>query len=137
MSKMKELAALLGVEIGEEFRITNYSFIYRITGQQVESRPRGSKDWYDTDGEAIYSVLTGKSEIIKEPWKPKDGEEFFVCMRGYYVHQERWTKCAADLMAYAVGNCFRTQEEAQSHSKEVLERLEKIYDDGKPLMRMI
>ena len=39
-----------------------------------------------------------------------------------------------DLAYYAIGNCFRTGEEAEAHKEEVLARLKKIYDEGKPLM---
>ena len=133
MSKMKEVANILNVEIGEEFRATGINEDFRITDSRFE-RLTICNEWVEAPSDILYGLLTGKLEVIKIPWKPKAREKFFTCVRGYYVNQEWWTNCASDLMAYAVGNCFRTQEEAEAHCKKVLDRLQRIYDEGKPLI---
>lgn len=132
MSKMKEVAALLGVEIGEEFGATGKDNTYKITDSGVSYKARGG-EWLETFGCTLYELLIGKRKIVKKPWKPKNGEEFFVCLEKGVV-ADRWADCTADLMVYAAGNVFRTREEAEAHSKEILERLQKIYDEGKPLI---
>ena len=69
----------------------------------------------------------------KKQWKPKKGEEFFVCFYDDVITGV-WSDCTADLMTYAAGNVFRTRNEAEEHKEEILARLEKIYDEGKPLI---
>lgn len=132
MSKMKEVAALLGVEIGEEFKTTGIDNYCRITDSRFEIITVWS-EWIEAPANILYELLKEKREIIKKPWKPKNGEEFFVCLEKGVV-ADRWADCTNDLMVYAAGNVFRTREEAEANRKEVLARLKKIYDEGKPLI---
>ena len=133
MTKMKEFAALLGVEIGEEFQLADndgvYAPVYRITEREVEYFNELINKWITYD---LGINFVSDKRVTKKPWKPKKSETFFVC-KGNNVFAEKWADCTADLMTFAVGNCFRTFEEAEAHRKEVIERLKKIYDDGKPL----
>lgn len=77
--------------------------------------------------------------VIKKPWKPEKGEWYWratYCgissIRGASTRQ--WNDEMSDLAYYAVGNCFRTQEEAEKHKDEVLAKLKEVYDSGKPLI---
>lgn len=65
------------------------------------------------------AILTGRYTIVKKPWKPSRG------LRYYYVtpiktldHTVFDSSSYWDVMAYTVGNCFRTKEEI---TPEVLE----------------
>lgn len=58
-SKMKEVAKLLGVELGEEFKIKDIYNTYKFTND-------GLYDCYSNDRERmLYNLLTGKYEIEK------------------------------------------------------------------------
>lgn len=58
-SKMKQVAHLLGVEIGEEFKIKDFRDTFRFTND-------GLYDCYSNDRERmLYNLLTGKYEIEK------------------------------------------------------------------------
>ena len=133
MTKLEEIASLLGVEIGEEFQITNDVYTYRITEQAMERKIGG--EWIGIAGAALYEVLRGKKHIIKMPWKPKTGEAYW-CETYYGASEIIWGDRFFDFANYAVGNCFRTSEELKEHNREVRAQLQKIYDSGKPLIEV-
>lgn len=74
-----EIAKMLGVELGEEFKIKGrkgaiYKFI--VDGLLVS----------DDDAEKVYTathvplvgLVRGDIEIVKLPWKPKKGEKYYT-----------------------------------------------------------
>ena len=133
VSKMKEAATILGVEIWEEFKVTGIDNYYRITDSRFEAISLLSGEWVEAPASVLYELLTGNREIIRKPWKPKDGEQYW-CATYCGVLPNEWQGGMMDLAYYAVGNCFRTEEEVDTHKAEILARLEKIYEDGKPLI---
>lgn len=52
-----------------------------------------------------------------EPWKPKEGETYFVVFNCYghsfFVSEFEWDGDLLDEETYRLGNCFRTRQEAQ------------------------
>lgn len=138
MSKMKAVAALLGVEIGEEFEINDgyRGSRFRITDEKMEIKSDTDKGlrWIEVTGDSLYELLTGQRKIIKKPWKPKKGEQYWCATTYCGAPQCEWQDRMSDLAYYAIGNCFRTEEEAEAHKEETLARLKKIYDEGKPLI---
>lgn len=137
MSKMKEIAALLGVEIGEEFEINGYhGSRFRIADEKMEIKSDTDQGlrWTEVAGDSLYELLTGRRKIIKETRKPKNGEKYW-CATYFGASPCEWQGGMSDLAYYAIGNCFKTETEAEANSKEVMARLEKIYADGKPLIQ--
>lgn len=138
MSKMKEVAKILGVEIGEEFSVTKSGYTYRLTESGMETISMGGISLggkrIETSGYMLCELLAGRKTIIKKPWRPKYGEQYWCATTYCGASFCEWQDRMSDLAYYAVGNCFRTKEEAEAHEEEVLARLEKIYDDGKPLI---
>ena len=134
MSKMKEFAALLGVEIGEEFQLADndgvYAPVYRITEREVEYFNDSISRWIAYD---LGINFVSDKRVIKKPWKPKTGEAYW-CETYYGASEIIWGDRFFDFANYAVGNCFKTSKEAKAHKEEVLARLEKIYADGTPLI---
>lgn len=56
-SKMKQVAKILGVELGEEFKIKGFNGIFKLTNN-------GLYDCYSNDRERmLYNLLTGEYEI--------------------------------------------------------------------------
>ena len=125
MNYMKQIAQMLGVELGEEFKIKdpkngeilNIIFEFDNSGL-VRRAPRLEQIWMP-DSEGLHQLLIGGFEIVKKPWKPSRG------LRYYYVtpiktldHTVFDSSSYWDVMAYTVGNCFRTKEEI---TPEVLE----------------
>ena len=113
---MAEVARMLGVELGEEFKVAcngcvdddNYCFakngIYNI-----------SKNSYERPG-MLVNLLTGITTIKRKPWKPKYGEEYWhVTTFDGRIGLNVWCDVWKDINYYKLGNCYRTREEAEAN----------------------
>lgn len=121
MSKnlITEITKMLGVEVNEKFKVKGYNEItYRFDAD-------GLKENYDNPPNEIWtfanatlgSLLAGKLEIIKLPWKPKKGEDYYTfgsSIGEWEVSRQRWTCHPFDLAVLAKGWAYRTREEAES-----------------------
>ena len=132
MSKnyIAEVAKMLGVELGEEFKLDKHNDIYKFTEEGLVYCLMGNLGWR-TAPFTQNDLLTGKFEIKKLPWKPKENGYY------YYVNWRRVGKkwvikafctlftdlAGTDNLRVAVGNCFRTYEEAEAQKYEVYKRL--------------
>lgn len=137
MPTVKDLVKLFDLEIEEEFRVYNNKTqrlsadVYKFSNHNLL--------WFE-DGAWSSSVInildffTGRYTIIKEPWKPKHLEEYYYVCADDSIGCSEWKDDFVDLAFYAAGNCFKTQEDAEEHIMEIKERLQKIYDSGKPLI---
>lgn len=92
MSKnlIPEIAKMLGVDLGEEFKIKGYDGLtYKLTDNGLElTAVDGQKTkWFDNG--ALNSLLKGKMEIVKLPWKPGFEDEFYTFTLVY----GKWKVC--------------------------------------------
>ena len=123
---MKEVAQVLGVELGEEFRITGIrpTVLFKISERGLVSHRLGSDDW-GTESLMLVRLLTGDfAEIIKLPWKPQIREKYYVPRiairpddRYYWYH---WQNSDADVKRYDMGIVCKTKEEAVALTKKML-----------------
>ena len=113
-----EIARMLGVEIGEEFKIKGregaiYKFI--VDGLLVS----------DDDAEKVYTathvplvgLVRGNIEIVKLPWKPKKGECYFtfVIMGDKWgVGSLHWDGFPNEYALLDKGWVYRSQAEAEA-----------------------
>lgn len=113
-----EIAKMLGVELGEEFKIKGYDGLtYKLTDNGLElTTVDGQKTkWFDYG--ALNSLLKGKMEIVKLPWKPKKGETYytFELLGGkWIVHLLWWAGSPNGYALLEKGWVYRTQEEAEA-----------------------
>lgn len=123
MSKnlIPEICKLLGVKPGEEFKIKGYDGLtYKLTDNGLElTAVDGQKTkWFDHG--ALSSLLKGKMEIVKLPWKPKEEEIFYSFydaeMNGILrVANFVWGDNVISHRAlYKAGWVYRTREEAEA-----------------------
>lgn len=109
-----EITRMLGVEIGEEFKIKG------ATG--VDS----TIFWFDLDGlhaetcemadVTLWQLVLGNETIVKLPWKPKKGDAYytFEVFRGKWVVRSLWwTGAPCNYALLDKGWVFRTKEEAE------------------------
>ena len=111
-----EIAKMLGVELGEEFKIKGREgAIYRFDAD-------GLKVIYSYQKRLTFanmmlsSLLAGKVEIVKLPWKPKKGDGYytFEIFRGKWVVRSLWwTGAPCNYALLDKGWVFRTKEEAE------------------------
>ncbi len=130
-SVMKEVASLLGVELGEQFKIkTNggiqkHEYVFRTRGFYFVDEGMG-KECAANDQLAM--LLTGEAEIVKRPWRPKKGETYrywanYINVADYGKWRAEclvWRGSAADVSRLAMGNCFPTEEELLANKDEVI-----------------
>ena len=115
-----EIARMLGVEIGEEFKIKGYGELNcTITDDKGLMAAEDSSETGWIPANALFAVLlNGKAEIVKLPWKPKEGEEYYtfiyVCYHKWCVWQQRWSNHPFDLALLEKGWVYRSREEAEA-----------------------
>ena len=114
-----EIAKLLGVEVGEEFKVKGddeQTYRFDADGLKVIYSCLRKKRGAFANA-MLGSLLAGEEEIVKLPWKPKKGDAYytFEVFRGKWVVRSLWWTGAP--CTYALldkGWVFRTKEEAQA-----------------------
>lgn len=139
MNYMNQIAQMLGVELDEEFYLEDitdgcyvtYDEVCYVTCDEVKTvfklsnsgmlrkDKRMVSGWINSTYPHLLGLLIGRYTIVKNPWKPSHG------LRYYYVGLDKTlgytifdSECYWDVLAYTLGNCFRTKEEI---TPEVLE----------------
>lgn len=109
-----EIAKMLGVEFGEEFKIAfNDEDIYRFSEHNLEYYSKNFGGWINTEGTTLQHLICGECEIVKLPWKPKVGDYYWTFVtQGFVLVRARWTNDAVDFAKLKAGVIFRTEEEA-------------------------
>ena len=120
MSKnlIPEIAQMLGVKLGEEFKIdTSGDDIFQITESGVWMRKSIDKEeWLEKPFEFVM-LCNGDAEIIKLPWKPKKGETYytFELLSGkWVVHLLWWAGSPNGYALLEKGWIYRSQAEAEA-----------------------
>ena len=72
MNYMKQVAEMLGVEMGERFKIKGHTnnAEYYISEQGLMR-----EGFIEPFQKPLTTLLTGEAEIVKKPWKPKESEK--------------------------------------------------------------
>ena len=114
---MADVAGMLGVELGEEFKIEGSNLIYKFLENGLYFRC--IEGWLP----AIYQFLDlikGELEIVKLPWQPQDGDRYYFPVDGFTI-----TSCAIwcdSTLEYALkeaGMIFKTKEECEAALPEL------------------
>ena len=109
-NKMKELAGIFGLELGEEFNIS-YSGKYSEYNPYVFTE-EGLID-KDGDGTPISTrLLRGVYTIEKLPFRPKEGQLYYTFGFTLNVISIHWAGCKYDMERKLLGIVFRTEQEA-------------------------
>lgn len=132
-NKMAEVARLLGVELDEEFRLTNnignnvsYSnCVLKINVKEGLMYYIKEYDfWQPCNGSLLNDILAGKYGIKKQPWKPKDGELYWTYFNNnWFVDRNTYSDEPMHHMREKCGAVFRTKEEAIKARPRVYEEL--------------
>ena len=82
---------------------------------------------YEDASDILYDILAGNYEIVKLPWEPKQGEEYWT------IHFEPvgnprailypWMGDKPDFTNLRLNMVYRTKAEAEAHLAEDYERL--------------
>lgn len=135
MNYYKQVAEMLGVELGEEFRLKENKTKnivrprYKIT-QEEGLMYSVNRNEFDRST-ILISIINGSYSVVKLPWKPKKDEMYWFY--GISLEQALWATWrlnSGDICRWKTGNCFRTEEEAQSKGKEIMEQIRKEYEEA-------
>ena len=135
MNKWKEFAEILELELEQEFVLTDVDgsrkdiFTYKITEDGIFYKSKISNDWFKT--ELVDALLSGSIIAVANPWKPKKGEKYWFYLYGAKeIIYSRWDDGTYDLILWKSGNCFKTEEEAKTKGKEIMEKIQKEYEEA-------
>lgn len=137
MKYWKQFAESLGLELGEEFVLTDSygerkdGDTYKITGNGLYYKSPTSSEWFTEPENTIERLLNGCDIAVPKPWKPSEGYK-------YWWYSIAWNKAInnefnssiGDLLHWKVGNCFKTKEEAETKGKEIMEQIMKEYKEA-------
>ena len=126
-SHMKEVAKLLGVELGEVFFIKEYPSDSKIYLKFTENGLEQSLDkdsWTKATRRVWERIITGALKINKLPWKPREGEKYYVPRiavqpedRHFYYY---WDNDDINIKHYHMGLVCKTPEEAIALTEKML-----------------
>ena len=137
MTYWKQFAEMLGLELEQEFRLVNPdgtkvdNDLYKIREDGLFYKKRKDGVWLPEPSTTLSSLLQGLCKVVTKPWKPKYGEQYW----SYSLKINR-TCCnmfgefIEDYAIWKSGNCFRTEEEAKTKGKEIMEKLVKEYEEA-------
>lgn len=119
-----EVAKVFGVELEEKFNIIGsegkihaYS-PYRFTEEGFRDRVG------DYPISVLARLINGDYTIDKLPWKPKEEEMYWnTGVNGGLRHDCFNSLFLSSRLNYKVGNCFKTQEEAEKNKDKIIAML--------------
>ena len=118
-----EIAQMLGVELGEAFKVKGEEELtYRFDSDGLKLTHDSGIEISDISAKVAFAaLLNGKDEIIKLPWKPKAGEQYYSFGGRFFgdptvwiVVDVIWQGLAYDVAMFDKGWIYRTKEEAES-----------------------
>ena len=124
INRMEEVAKMFGLELEEHFHITIKSHentVYKFTKDGVAFYDNKLKTWYESVG-LLAGILTGETEVVKLPWKPKMDEKYYIpsIFDWDFYKYNFWLNDECDEKYYKRGLVFKTKEEAIDMAKKML-----------------
>ena len=127
VNHIAEVAQMLGVEIGETFKVTDdtygaYQLYHRFTKSNGFETSLDGVKWKTAAAEVLKDILMGDIRIVKLPWKPKMEEKYYVpnIFDWDFYKYNFWLNDECDEKYYKRGLVFKTKEEAIEMSKKML-----------------
>ena len=111
---------MLGVKVGEKFKIKGHEGLtYRFNDDELIFNDDNNAKIYIASSVTFTGLLNGKVEIIKLPWKPKEGETYWTFILydsdirlGIEPHE--WLDDIFDFALFKAGWIYRSYEEAEA-----------------------
>ena len=138
MNKWKEFAEILELDLEREFVLTDVDgnrknkYTYKITEDGLLYKSP-IFNWAISSLGTIANLLDGDIKAVPKPWKPKKGEKYFYYINSTYFYGTNyclWTDEDLDLLLWKSGNCFKTEEEAKTKGKEIMDKIKKEYEEA-------
>lgn len=123
---MADVAKMLGVELGEEFKIDGSNLIYKFFENELCFQCDGA--WLRADTMLIH-LIKGDSKIVKLPWQPRYDEKYYKPSEDFsYAVAMFWHNRPWDFAYKETGMVFRTKEECEAALPELRKKyLEEVF----------
>lgn len=119
---MNKVAEILGVEIGEWFKIG-------VCYYKFNEDCLVDIDGYTNDL-ILRNILNGQYTIVKLPWKPKNGENYDYIGADGHIYTVQWGYFANDYYRFNAKNCFKLNTEITEEVKErILKEMKGEYNN--------
>ena len=136
MNKWKEFAEMLGLELEQDFVLTDVDgnrkdkYTYKITEDGLLYKSP-TFNWSISSLGTIGNLLNGDYKALPKTWKPEKGDRFWSYLYGLErANSTKWDCGTYDLLLWKAGNCFKTEEEAKTKGKEIMEQIQKEYEEA-------
>ena len=113
MNYMKEVAKMLGVEIGEVFEIGPHHVEYVLSDCGLFNVRSHNKA-----NDTFISLLTDGATIKRKPWKPNIEDFYYIIDESGQSSSAQWYDDSIDINYYKIGNCYKTREEAEANREK-------------------
>ena len=129
MNLIPEIVKVLGVEIGEKFKVTRYAnVVFRFDETSLQFYSNLTNEWRETSDELYKMIMKGDTEVKRLPFEPKDGDLYWGVgwvglNENVFVGTCVWHDTRENYADKYCGNCFRTEAEAEAHKFEIYEKL--------------
>ena len=136
-----EICKMLGVELGEEFKVKDKqnncvsTEIYKFSEDSLLYRYQDQDGYYTALSPTLYRLFRGDYEVIKLPWKPKKGETYYtfvlmVVLMGdkWVVRSSRWGGLPNEYALLDKGWAYRTRAEAKAALPAVAKEMSVEYE---------
>lgn len=128
-----EIAQMLGVELGEEFKIKGRKgAIYKFIVDELLVSDDDAEKAYIATHAPLVGLVKGDIEIVKLPWKPKMDERYWTFDLGvdgkWIVIARRWEGYPCEFLLVDKGWAYRREEEAKAALPSVAKELGVKYE---------
>lgn len=134
MNLIPVIREALGLQEHEEFNLIKpqrsvISRAFRFTSNSLQIHyPQG---WEEAHDMTLRALLRGDLKVAKLPFKPKTGEDYYfvdvslgyVCRTTYGLGYRHDVVRIREALRVSSGNCYQTEEEAEKHIDEWMEKL--------------
>ena len=110
---MQDVANILGVELGEEFKLDGRKTKYKFTENGLYFyAPDG---WWQCSNALLPKILKGELEIVRLPWQPEESEMYYVPSPDFkHALSDHWDNYPSDFAFKEAGMIFKTKEECMA-----------------------
>lgn len=137
MNYYKQFAEMLGLELEQEFVLIDADgnkknkYTYKFTEDGVVYKSPTFTNWSINSLGTIGSLLNGDVKAVPKPWKPKEGERYWYYSGSLNIIMAgKWCFGNYEMCLWNAGNCFKTEEEARTKCKEIMEQIQKEYEEA-------
>lgn len=137
MNYYKQFAEMLGLELEQEFVLTDSDGkrenenTYRIKADGLFCKRSQQDYWGCTSSLTLLELVNGNVKAVPKPWKPQKGKRYWRYSPSWEdAIYAVWYGDTCDLTTWKAGNCFETKEEAETKGKEIVEQIQKEYEEA-------